>query len=91
MFAVARKSERLIGVFVLVLTAFLRRVAAAVAPVRVRADFRALGVVGLGDGLFALLDLGGKGCLRRGLRILRRVLGGVNLGRVLRGGQICQL
>ena len=91
------ESARLGGVglrliLVSALTTALRRVFAGVtAAVRVGAQSRALPVFRLFDRLFALLHLRGKARLRRLLRVRGRLLGAVNLGRVLRGGQVGQL
>ena len=65
--------------------------ATALTTVRIRANDGTLGVGRFGDGFFALLNLRGKSGLRRSLRSRRTSLSAVNLGRVLRGGQVCQL
>jgi hypothetical protein len=48
------------------------------AAIGIRAQHRPLGMVRLGDRLFAFFDLGGEGCLSRRLRGLRSGLCGVN-------------
>lgn len=68
-----------------------RRVLSAVTAIRVRAKSGLLGVLGLFDHLFALLDLRCEGGLGGCLCVCRGLLSSANLGRVLRGGQIRQL
>lgn len=64
----------------------------AVSPVGVRANRRpSLGVGRFLDGLFPLGNLGGKGRLSRCLLGLGCLLRSVKQGRVLRGGQVCEL
>lgn len=69
----------------------LRRVLSAVAAIGVRAKCGLLCVLGLFHHLFALLHLRGEGGLGGCLCVCCGLLGGTNLGRVLRGGQIRQL
>ncbi len=59
--------------------------------VGIRAQHRAFGMVGFGNGFFALLDLSGEGRLSRRLGGLGSSLRGVNLGRALRCGQVSEL
>jgi len=65
--------------------------APAAAAVRIGANHRTLGMGRLRDRFLALLHLRGESRLRCGLGRLRTGLGVANLGRVLRGGQVCQL
>ena len=67
------------------------RIAAVITAVGVGAKRRAFTVLGLFDGFFALLQLRGERSLGGCLSGLWGLLGGANLGRVLRGGQVCQL
>jgi len=92
--AFAGESERrILGIGVLrALAPLLRRITTAVvAAVRVGTKCRAFDVVGLFDRFFALLHLRGERRLGSRLGRLWGLLGGANLGRVLRGGQVCQL
>lgn len=92
MLAVAGEPKRVVRFVCVVPLALLRSVCTAVpAAVRVRAQMRSLGVVALGNLLLALRNLRGEGSLRGILGVLRGLLGAANQGRVLRGGQICQL
>lgn len=95
MFAFAGEIEsrilrRLFIVMRLLSTAF-GRILPAVTAVRIGAKRGAFGVFGLFDHLFALLHLRGEGGLGGRLAIGRGLLRSANLGRVLRGGQVCQL
>jgi len=93
MLAFAGKSERGLRRFVLgVRPALVRGVTTAVAAaVGIGAQRGTFAVFGLFDRFFALLHLVGEGGLGRRLRVLWGLLGRANLGRVLRGGQVCQL
>ena len=94
MLAFAGESERRIlrSIVVLAVAPLTGRVAPAViAAVGIGAQRRAFAVFGLFDYFFALLYLRGKRRLGGRLSRLRGLLGGANLGRVLRGGQVCQL
>lgn len=74
------------------LTTALRRVSPGVtAAVGIGAQSRTFAVFRFFDRLFALLYLRGKARLRRLLRVRGGLLGAINLGRVLRGGQVGQL
>jgi len=64
---------------------------ASTSAVGICADDRSLGMLGLRNRLFALLDLRGEGSLGGRLGGLGSVLSAVNLGRVLRRGQVGQL
>ncbi len=94
MLAFAREFEtRIVGILIVVrlLATTFRRVLSAVAAVGIRAKCGFFGVLGLFDHLFALLYLRGKVGLGGRLGVRRGLLCSANLGRVLRGGQICQL
>lgn len=95
MFAFAGQFKRCIlrrsVVAVWLLATALRRIFAAVAAVGIRAKTGAFGVLGLFDHLFALLYLRSEGGLGVGLGVCCGLLRSANLGRVLRGGQVCQL
>lgn len=94
MLAFAGESERRVLRIVVLraLAPLLRRVSAAiVAAVGIRSKAGAFSVLCLADRFFALVHLRGERRLGSRLGRLRGLLGGANLGRVLRGGQVRQL
>jgi len=92
MLAFAGEFERFFRLlFAAWLLATAGRILAPVAAVGIRAKRGAFAMFRFFDHLLALLDLRGERGLRGGLRVCRGLLRSANLGRVLRGGQVCQL